>query len=208
MTQSLELRELERRSVKYWSEDGLPELVMGALWILWGAAWLFGNALPRGPLWTLYWMVTPAVLALSAGAGVWATRRLKARITFPRTGYVAWKEPTRGQRLFAAVVALSAASAAVVLVQAARATGVERATAPALGVLLSLGFLIASLTQRVPHLLALAGVALVLGLAAGALTLGWSGANWVLMGTGAAAIVVGAVRLRRFLARNPVGAVE
>jgi hypothetical protein len=208
MTESIDLRDLERRSARYWSEDGLPELALGALWILWGAAWLVGNALPRGLLWNLYWIITPAALALSAAAAVWATKRLKARITFPRAGYVAWKAPTGRQRLVAAAVAVAGASAAVVLIQAGRASGVERATAPALGVLLSLGFLVASLTQRVPLLLALAGVALVLGLAAGSLVIGWSGANWMLVGMGAAAIAAGAVRLRRFLARNPIEAPE
>jgi hypothetical protein len=204
MAESLDLRELERRPVKYWNEDGLPELVMGLLWILWGGAWLVGNRLPRGPVWNVYWLFTPALLALSGVAAVWATKRLKARLTFPRTGYVRWKEPTRRQRGAAAVVAVGTASILAALIMKSRTEGVEHLAAPGLGVILSLGFLVASLTQRAPHLLALGGVALVLGLAFGALGAGWEAMNWMLVVLGAAATVLGAARLRLFLARNPM----
>src|SRR5512145_1650276 len=106
MAESLDLRDLERRSLKSWNEDGLPELIMGLLWMLWGGSWLVGNALPRGAVWNAFWMFTPALLALSGMAAVWATKRIKARVTFPRTGYVAWKQPTRGQRLGTAAIAM------------------------------------------------------------------------------------------------------
>ena len=74
MAAPLDLRELERRPTKYWNEDGLPELVMGLLWVLWGGAWLVGNALPRGPVWNVFWMFTPALLALSGVAAVRLTK--------------------------------------------------------------------------------------------------------------------------------------
>jgi hypothetical protein len=204
MTESLDLHELERRPVKYWNEDGLPELVMGLLWILWGSSWIVGNALPRGPVWNVYWMFTPALLALGGVAAVWLTKRLKARITFPRTGYVRWKEPTRAQRLLTAAVAMGAAAALVMLIAKTRAEGLEHVAAPGLGVILSLGFVVASLTQRAPHLLALGGVALALGLAFGALGAGWEAMNWMLVVLGVVATVFGAARLRLFLARHPL----
>jgi hypothetical protein len=71
---------------------------------------LFGQTLPRGAVWNTYWLVTPAFLALSGVAATWATRKLKARITFPRAGYVAWKEPTRRARLVTAGVAMVTAA--------------------------------------------------------------------------------------------------
>lgn len=204
MAAPLDLRELERRPTKYWNEDGLPELVMGLLWMLWGGAWLVGNALPRGPVWNVFWMFTPALLALSGVAAVRLTKALKARVTFPRTGYVQWKAPTRGQRVATAAVAMVTAAVLAALIVKSRAGGLERVAAPGMGVILSLGFLVASLTQRAPHLLALGGVALVLGLAFGALGAGWEAMNWMLVALGAAAAIMGAARLRLFVARNPL----
>lgn len=205
MAQSIDLPDLERRSVKYWNEDGLPELIMGLLWVLWGGAWLVGSTLPGGPVRNTYWMFTPVLLALSGVAAVSLTKKLKARVTFPRTGYVRWKEPTRSQRLLTAAVAVVAAAAITAIVAKARAGGLETVAAPGVGVILGVGFLVASLTQRAPHLLALGGVALALGLAFGALDAGWGAMNWMFVALGIATTLMGAARFRRFLARHPAG---
>ena len=205
MAQSLDLPELERRSVKYWNEDGLPELVMGLLWVVWGGAWLVGSALPHGPVRSTYWMFTPVLLALSGVAAVSLTKKLKARVTFPRTGYVQWKEPTRSQRFLTAAVAAVAAAALTAIVAKARTAGLETLAAPGVGVILCLGFLVASLTQRAPHLLVLAGIALALGLAFSVLDAGWGAMNWMLVALGVATTVMGAARFRRYLARHPAG---
>jgi hypothetical protein len=97
---------------------------------------------------------------------------------------------------------------AVVLIAKSRTGEIERIAAPGLGVILSLGFLVASVTQRAPHMVALGGVALLLGLAFGALGAGWDAMNWMLVALGAAAAIMGAARLRMFLARNPMGSSE
>ena len=208
MTTSLDFAEIQRRPLKYWNADGLPELMMGLLWMIWGAAWLVGEALPRGPVWNIYWTLTPALLALSGMASVWATKKLKERITFPRGGYVDWKEPSRTRRVMAGATAIVAAAVIVVLITGAREHGTERVVPMVMGVLLSLGFLVASVTQRAPHMLALAGVALMLGLSFGALNLGWQSTNWMLLALGTVSLLVGAMRLSLFLKRHslPEGA--
>jgi hypothetical protein len=73
-------------------------------------------------------------------------------------------------------------------------------------VLLSLGFLGASVRQRAPYLLALAGVALMLGLAFYSFRAGWDSMNWMLIAIGAATAVVGLLRLRVFLRHYPLEA--
>ena len=201
----MDLGEVERRPAKYWNADGLPEVMMGLVWVLWGTAWLVGESLPHGTAWDIYWMFTPALLALSGVASVWATKKLKARITFPRGGYVEWKEPTRTQRVIGATIAMVTAALLAALVVRARAQGTERVAPAVFGVLLSLGFVVASLTQRAPHMLALAGVALTLGLAFGALDLGWQSMNWMMVVLGLATILSGSLRLGMFLKRNPLG---
>lgn len=195
------LDDIGRRPQQYWNVDGLPEVVMGLLWMLWGGAWLFGETLPHDWRWNLYWMFTPLVLVLTGCAAVWATKWLKARYTFPRTGYVDWKEPSRATRLAAGGLALVTA---MILVTILRAGGDARQhTAPVLGVILSLAFVVASIRQRAPHLLALAGVALALGVALGSVGGGWTTANWLFVWLGAASAVVGVVRLARFIRKHP-----
>ena len=58
----------------------------------------------------------------------------------------------------------------------------DTVAAPGISVLLSLGFLVASVRQRAPHLLALAGVAVILGLAFSALGTGWNATNCIVFG--------------------------
>jgi hypothetical protein len=204
MAHPVDLRDAERRAQRYWTIDGLPELLMGTLWIVWGAAFLAGEALPRGRAWNFYWMFTPAVLAFSGVAAVWMIKQLKVRITFPRTGYVEWKEPSRSQRLLTAAVAMLTAALLVVIISTGRARAVESVAAPALGVILGLGFLVASIRQRAPYLLALAAVALTLAIAFGTIASGWYSVNWMFIALGAAAVVVGTIRLRIFLRKHPL----
>ena len=204
MAETIDLREVQSRSQRYWNVDGLAELMMGLLWMIWGAAWLFGQSLPRGSVWNVYWMFTPALLALSGVAMVWVTKKLKARITFPRTGYVEWRAPTRAQRLTAATVAMITAAVLVMLISKSRTEGLQHVAAPGIGVILSLGFVVASISQRAPHLLALAGVALILGLAFGASKTGWDAMNWMFIALGGATVLLGAGRLWLFLRSHPL----
>ena len=204
MTDTVDLEEVQRRSQRYWHVDGLPELVMGLTWVLWGGSWLFGQSLPRGSAWNIYWTFTPALLVFSGVASVWATKRLKARITFPRAGYVEWLAPTRAQRLSAAAIALVTASVLVALISRSRTEGLEQIAAPAIGVILSLAFVIASFSQKAPHLLVLAGVALLLGLAFGTVKTGWDAMNWMLIALGAATALLGAIRLGLFVRSHPL----
>jgi hypothetical protein len=205
MERTMELPNLDdvaRRPQQYWGVDGLPELMLGLLWMLWGGAWLFGETLPHDGMRTVFWTVVPALLAASGFAAVWAIKRLKMRLTFPRTGYVEWKRPSRSANLGAAAVALVAAAAlaGVILIDGGR---VEQGATPVIGVILSLGFVVASLKQRAPHLLALAAVAAALGLALGARHAGWESMNWMFVALGSASAALGAVRLALFIRNNP-----
>jgi hypothetical protein len=201
-----DLHEIARRPQQYWSADGLPELVMGGLWMVWGSAWLLGERLPRE--WaTAYWMIVPVLLVVSGLAAVHVIKRLKARLTFPRTGYVEWKEPSTAVRLAAAALAMVTAALLVAVVIRSDA-GAGRHAPVVIGAILGLAFLAASVRQRAPHLLALAVVALGLGLAIGAVAEGWSAANWLFVGLGAATSLAGGLRLANFMSKHPPATVE
>jgi hypothetical protein len=202
--ETVDLQDIARRPQRYWNADGLPELMMGLLWIVWGGAWIVGERIPRGGVYNTFWMFVPALLVLTGWAVVWATRALKARITFPRTGYVAWQAPTSSMRLGAAAISLlTAMILAATAIKTRNNAPASDLAAPILGVILSLAFLIAALTQHAPHYLALAGVAVALGLALGARGAGWESVNWLFVLIGVASVAVGAARLALFLRNNP-----
>jgi hypothetical protein len=206
VTTPKELRNLEDRPKRYWNVDGIPELMMGLVWTLWGGALLLGDALPKSTGARAYWLIVPSILVLSGFVANWATRRLKERLTYPRTGYLEYRDPGRGMRLLMGLLVMLSAAALAALIVTGRAAGMEHTAGPVLGVILSLAFVVASVRQKAPHFLALAGVALALGVAFAALKLGWSAMNWLFVWLGVAASVVGAWRLRRYLRQHPTEA--
>lgn len=102
-----------RRPWQYWYQDGLGEMAMGATFAALGLEFLLESRLPPGPFLTLLSMFGPLVAVLGAGllAGR-AVSAVKARLTYPRTGYVAYRKRT-GSRL-AARLALGLATGALV----------------------------------------------------------------------------------------------
>jgi len=198
----LDLNDIARRPSRYWNLDGLPELMLGLLWMVWGSAWLFGPTLPHA--WrNAYWLIVPAALAALTLAMNRLTRSLKERITFPRAGYVAWKEPGRRMSmLIGAVIVGVAALLAIVVLNAAEQPIEQRAPA-VLSVILGLAVLAVGVKQRTPRHIALGGVLLVLALAIGNITAGWAAFNWMLVAAGVVCAMMGGIRLALFLRAHP-----
>lgn len=204
-----DLEELERRPVRYWNVDGLAELVLGVAWMLWGGAWLVGQTLPRDWRWTAYWLIVPPTLALSLAAIGPVTRKLKQRLTFPRTGYVEWKTPRQSAGwATAAAILVSAIALAAVLLSMKRATLLEERLPPIMGVVLSLSLAALSVRQRAPHLLALAAAAVAVTLAITSLVSGWDALSWMFVMLGAACALVGGTRLALFVRAHPLAPPE
>jgi hypothetical protein len=196
----MELEEIERRSSGYWNIDGLPELVMGALWVVWGGLWLIGTTLPRGSMaFTCFWLVVPPVLACTGFFGDRTLRRLKERITLPRAGYARLKQPPAWAKVIVALVI-----ALVILAVVFAPVGHTESTLPPLVLaLVSVGMLREGARARNGRLLILAVISLGLGVWVWRTGAGWIGLNWAFLWLGAAALVTGVLRLRRFLRENP-----
>jgi len=203
-----DLDEVARRPAQYWTIDGLPELMLGVLWIVWGGAWLFGQRLPHAWPWKAYWLVVPAALAMSGLAANAITRALKRRLTFPRAGYVEWRQPegVAAYRVAAAIV-LAAVILALATLGAGRSDFEQRAPA-VITVILALSFVAISVRRRTPHHLAIAAAAVALAVAVTAVTSGWQAMNWLFVALGALCVLVGGIRLARFLKMHPLPAVE
>ena len=194
-----EWKEIERRPQRYWNVDGLPEVVMGFLFILWGGLTLIGDALPRRPVYGIYWLVVPVVLATSGFWGNWAIKRLKERITYPRAGFVEMRGPRKMVAAAAAVIALGLAA----LIVSGGMVAIKQWIPPGCAVVMALGFLLMGVRYRMPDLLGLAAVSLGLGIWMYQTKAGFVQLNWTFVCLGAASLVLGTVRLRRFLRANP-----
>lgn len=98
--------EARQQAYQYWYEDGLSEILVGVLFLLIGLLLTLQGYLPPHPLWTaLSALALPLLIVGGVYAFRWLTRRLKERITYPRTGYVAYRrERSRRRWLWNAVV--------------------------------------------------------------------------------------------------------
>ncbi len=117
-------RARERQTRRYWTEDGLAEVVLGVGFVgLAGLLWLSNRA---GAAQARLWGVVQAgyILAFAWGSSV-MVQRFKWRLTYPRTGYLAYPRQ-RWRRRVARFIAVAAVLAVVALVGPA---AVERAPA-------------------------------------------------------------------------------
>jgi hypothetical protein len=89
-----------RRAAAYWFIDGLPEILFGIVYVVWGSIGLAWRFHPSNR-----WMLAAYAVAGLAFFLLWYKDRvildcLKARLTYPRTGYVRPpEEPVPGSRL-------------------------------------------------------------------------------------------------------------
>jgi hypothetical protein len=95
------------RAYAHWLKDGLFEIGAGILLAGVGALRAILHFVPKGSA-TYYWLA--AGLFVFMGAYIWGAQRvgraLKARLTYPRTGYAAFKPRTYTIRSILALVAL------------------------------------------------------------------------------------------------------
>jgi hypothetical protein len=103
-------KEIEQKTRRYWFVDGLNEIALGGLCLLPGIYFQVQGSLKTAPFLRLLLGVglvlfTPILLLK-------AVKFLKERITYPRTGYVSYGQPSLFLRL---AISLLAAAVALVL---------------------------------------------------------------------------------------------
>lgn len=93
------VEQAEQRALQYWLIDGVAELVMGGFFVLLGLYFGVQAVLPEdSPIGS---MLSPAMLLVFVIGGLTARsliRGLKERLTYPRTGYVAYRQPSNKRR--------------------------------------------------------------------------------------------------------------
>jgi hypothetical protein len=103
--QDMNLDEVSRRPLKALHVDGIPELTLGATWLLWGILLGIPEVIPKDRLWDYYWLLVPMVLIGSGFGGQWMTRKLRERWSYSRAGYVEPAKTSKGRTLAVAFIA-------------------------------------------------------------------------------------------------------
>ncbi|HLO28505.1 MAG TPA: hypothetical protein VK249_05190 [Anaerolineales bacterium] len=116
-----DLSNIEQRLKRYWYTDGIGELIGGGMFVLLGLYFAAQEFLGQN---SMISGILQASLALLMIGGMFIARRLinslKARLTYPRTGYVEYQVNERGmrwRRVFAAILGFVIAALALVFVR-------------------------------------------------------------------------------------------
>jgi hypothetical protein len=121
MESSDNISKIMQRTQRYWYEDGFQDMGFGAFIFALGLLFVAESLTPPGsPLW-LVWGLAGPLLLLGGGVVISkVVRRLKERITWPRTGYVSYQRARGKSRLFrllGVAVVSAGISAGIIVVQ-------------------------------------------------------------------------------------------
>jgi hypothetical protein len=196
MEPPVDIDDVTLNAQRHWMEDGLSEIMVGLLFVIMGGALLVKLALPR---WLTLDLLTSALTAAGALGLSWGYKKLKERVTFPRSGYVALPEPTKMRRIsiFAMVAAFGVVFTLVL--------STHIVVVPVFAAVFAAIFLWSGIQYKQASMLWEALLTLIF-----AVVLTWfpslSGAVGVLalmVMIGASMAVIGAFRFRNFLKANP-----
>jgi hypothetical protein len=186
-----QVEQAPRRAFRYWFDDGLMEIGVGLLFLAIMALFAVEGLSPDGSAWAGFSAVgLPLVIIGGMAVLGLALRAVKERLTFPRTGYVAYPRPAPARRILAGVIG-AGVSLAIVWLFAARPSlqlALGALQGAALGIVfLALGLRTGLVRLAIPGFVALAAglVATLAGLGSSlgsALTFGLAGASTLLSG--------------------------
>lgn len=90
---------LQQHTQQYWNSDGLAEIAIGAFFLLLSLNFFGILLLPNGPVRIFLGVAgTPLLIILAIWGGKSGIEVLKTRLTYPRTGYLAYRKPSKKRR--------------------------------------------------------------------------------------------------------------
>ncbi len=196
---------LSWRVKQYWFEDGLAEAVIGAGFLLLALVFALSTR------WAQPWsgVIRALVIFAFVLGNRWVVQRLKWRITYPRTGYLAYPRSDKATRMLWMLVAFVMGTTVVFLGAVLLSRNQERAYIAGLTVVLVLLYLFLAQRQAWTRGMFYAGVILLAGAVAVLLLSSPFWREAVLQGcvhfalVGLAQIVGGLLTLRGYLRRHP-----
>jgi hypothetical protein len=200
-------REARIRSLRLWSENGIDELTVGLLMCVMGGIFLPGYSLSKTAFFGRnYAMFAPYLEAAFFLAMVLTLKKVRARLIFPRTGYVVFRPAASRIWIFVIFQGFAAAMVLGDIFWRSRLPDLSRAWGPGFGFVFAACLLWGGITYRLPHFIWLAGLSTLLGAVTFAAGAKIDGALWVMVGVGVAMAWDGAVRMKGFLRTHPVEA--
>ena len=202
-----ETSQIEQRIRRYWYKDGIGEMMGGVMFLVLAAYFSLQQYL--GDESFIGGMLQAGLVLLLIG-GVYVGRRVvnsaKARITYPRTGYVEYRTNSRNaflMRVLAALTAMTVASVSIIVVR--RFDSIDAMVAVT-GLLVAVIFAVKQgLTSGLGRFYFMSALSIVLGgvLSVSGLVRGYNlGLFYGLMGL--AFVISGGLTLKSYLRENPL----
>jgi hypothetical protein len=195
-----EWKGLEVRPLEYWNADGAPGLIASLGWLLWGVLYLIGAVMFARRSYFAYSSAVWLTLFLWGFGVKWGIEKLKERITFPRVGYVQAKLQEAGIADYIPLVLFAG-------IQFVEASGhgldLHGVGTILLGGVVALAIALPAVRPGAADAAWLFLTILGLQLWSRPRSEGYSGMYWTLVCVGLIGIVLGVLRLRRFLRENP-----
>ena len=202
-----ETSQIEQRLRRYWYKDGIGEMMGGVMFLV--LAGYFSLQQYLGDESFISGILQAGLVLLLIG-GVYVGRRVvnsaKARITYPRTGYVEYRTNSRNavlMRVLAALTAMTVASVSIIVVR--RFDSIDAMVAVT-GLLVAVIFAVKQgLTSGLGRFYFMSALSIVLGgvLSVSGLVRGYNlGLFYGLMGL--AFVISGGLTLKSYLRENPL----
>lgn len=204
-----EIKQVEQRVRRYWYSDGIAEIASGGLFVLLGLYFAAQGYLGETSIASIILQVSLMLLMIAGAIGVrWLVNTLKARLTYPRTGYVEYRlneKESTVRRYVIVGVAMVIAITSIVLIDYIRDLD---AMALVTGLLVGLIFIaLRGKSSGLKRFYLLGVMAIVLGVALSFSSLSQAYNLGLFYGLlGIAIVISGGLVLRRYLSENPMPA--
>ena len=201
-----DVKQVEQRVKRYWYTDGIAELASGGMFLLLGIYFAAQGFLAEGSLVSMILQVSLMLVMIGGAFGVrWVVNTLKARLTYPRTGYVEYRvneKEVRVRRYVVAGVAMVIAIVSILLVDRIRNLD---SMALISGLLVGIIFIaLRGKSSGLKRFYVLGGLAIALGIVLSFSSLSQAYNLGLFYGLlGIAILISGGLVLRRYLAENP-----
>ena len=86
-----DLKKPQLRALQYWLMDGVPELLVGFIFLLAAIIYYVQESTPGSLLSRILGIVSVILVCGVGFGGRWIIQRIKERTTYPRTGYLTYK---------------------------------------------------------------------------------------------------------------------
>jgi hypothetical protein len=187
------------RALHQWDENGFDELYGGLVFcVLCGSLplgeWILGRNFP---------MMVPFVMLACLSAIGFITRKARAKLVYPRTGYVVFRPRVPRKWIYLSSLVLGLVPIIAQHLWRPTMPDLSRAWGLGCGLFFAASFAWDAIQYKMPRYLWIAGLSLVLGGATFVAGAKQVGIMWVLAGVGLAMALDGALRMKRFWRTHP-----